>query len=68
MRRSRIDQIPIDGRIYALRIRIRIERCFNRLKNWRRLATRHDKTAAIYLGFGLVASVRLWMRIFVNRT
>ena len=66
MRRSRKVQVPIDDHIYALRNRI--ERCFNRLKNWRRLATRYDKTAESYLGFVLVAAVRLWMRVFVNRT
>lgn len=66
MRRSRKVRVPIDDHIYALRNRI--ERCFNRLKNWRRLATRYDKTADSYLGFVLIAAVRLWMRVFVNRT
>ena len=65
-RRSRKVQIAIDDHIYALRNRI--ERCFNGLKNWRRLATRYDKTADSYLGFVLIAAVRLWMRAFVNRT
>jgi len=54
MRRSRKVQIPIDDYLYALRNRI--ERCFNRLKNWRRLATRYDKTADSYLGFVLIAA------------
>ncbi|WP_393997496.1 hypothetical protein [Xanthobacter cornucopiae] len=31
-------------------------------------AARYDKTADSYLGFGLIAAVRLWMREFVNRT
>ncbi len=66
MRRSRKVQISIDDHIYALRNRI--ERCFNRLKNWRRLATRYDKTADSYLGFVLIAAVRLCMRPLVNRT
>lgn len=39
--------------------RKRIERCFNRLENWRRLATRYDKTAESYVGFVLIAAVRL---------
>ncbi|WP_102845504.1 IS5 family transposase, partial [Methylocella silvestris] len=65
-RRSRKVQVPVDGHIYALRNRI--ERCFNKLKNWRRLATRYDKTAESYRGFVLIAAVRLWMRVFVNRT
>ena len=66
MRRSRKVQIPIDDYVYALRNRI--ERCFNKLKNWRRLATRYDKTAESYLGFVLIAAVRLWTRLFVNKT
>jgi len=65
-RRNRKVQIPIDGYIYALRNRI--ERCFNKLKNARRLATRYDKTAASYLGFVHIAAIRIWMRAFVNRT
>lgn len=64
MRRGRKVQAPIDGHIYALRNRI--ERCFNKLKNARRLATRYDKTAASYLGFIHIVSVRLWTRYFVN--
>ena len=66
MRRGRKVQVPIDDHIYALRNRI--ERCFNKLKNARRLATRYDKTAASYLGFIHIVSVRLWTRHFVNAT
>jgi transposase len=66
MRRSRKTRTPIDGAIYALRNLI--ERCFNKLKNSRRLATRYDKTTESYLGFVLIASARLWCRHFVNTT
>jgi transposase len=64
MRRGRKVQTPIDDHIYALRNRI--ERCFNKLKNARRLATRYDKTAASYLGFIHIVSMRLWTKHFVN--
>ncbi len=64
MRRNRKTQTPIDGAIYALRNLI--ERCFNKLKHSRRLATRYDKTTESYLGFVLIASARLWCRHFVN--
>lgn len=64
-RRNRKVQIPVDDHIYALRNRI--EHCFNKLKNSRRLATRYDKTAESYLGFVRIAVIRLWMREFVNR-
>jgi transposase len=65
-RRNRKVQIPVDGHIYALRNRI--ERCFNKLKNSRRLATRYDKTMASYLGFVQIAAIQIWTSAFVNRT
>jgi transposase len=63
-KRNRLIQLPVDTAIYALRNRV--ERCFNKLKNARRLATRYDKTADSYLGFIHIVSIRLWMRHFVN--
>lgn len=65
-KRNRKTQIPVDGCIYALRNQV--ERCFNKLKNARRLATRYDKTASSYLGFVQVVSIRLWTKHFVNTT
>ena len=59
-RANRKQPIPIDTFIYALRNRI--ERCFNKLKCSRRLATRYDKTATSYLGFIHIAAARLWFR------
>ncbi len=63
-KRNRLIQLPVDAAIYALRNMV--ERCFNKLKNARRLATRYDKTADSYLGFIHIVSIRLWMRQFVN--
>lgn len=65
-RSNRKEQIPVDNFIYALRNQI--ERCFNKLKCARRLATRYDKTAASYLGFIHIVAARLWTRQFVNRS
>lgn len=65
-RKTRKIIIPIDDHIYALRNQI--ERAFNKLKCSRRLATRYDKTADSYLGFIHIASLRLWIKHFVNRT
>ena len=65
-RKNRKVQVPVDGYVYALRNQI--ERCFNRMKNARRLATRYDKTAASYLGFVQLVAIRLWMKNFVNKT
>jgi transposase len=56
--RNRKVQPIMDGHVYALRNLV--ERCFSKLKHSRRLATRYDKTANSYLGFVLVASIRLW--------
>lgn len=64
MKRNRKAQHPVDGFVYALRNQI--ERCFNRLKNARRLATRYDKTMISYLGFVHIVAIRLWTRHFVN--
>jgi transposase len=66
MRSGRKVQLAIDQHIYALRNRV--ERCFNKLKNSRRVATRYDKTADSYTGFLHIASIRLWINHFVNRT
>jgi transposase len=63
-KKNRKVQIPIDGHIYALRNRI--ERCFNRLKNARRFATRYDKLAETFHGFVNLVAIRLWLRDFVN--
>jgi len=65
-KKNRRVQIVIDGAIYALRNRI--ERCFNRLKNARRVATRYDKLADTFLGFIHLVAARLWLRHFVNAT
>jgi transposase len=63
-RKNRLIQVPVDGHIYALRNQV--ERCFNKLKNARRLATRYDKTSDSYRGFVTLASIRLWMKHIVN--
>jgi transposase len=63
-KRNRLIQIPVDAAIYVLRNMV--ERCFNKLKNARRLATRYDKTADSYLGFIHIVSIRPWTRQFFN--
>jgi transposase len=59
-RSNRKNPEPIDDYIYALRNQV--ERCFNKLKCSRRLATRYDKTAASYLGFIHITATRIWFR------
>jgi transposase len=58
--RSRKSQIPHDRTIYKLRNRI--ERCFNKLKHFRRFATRYDRRADYFLAFIHLAAIMLSMR------
>lgn len=58
--RSRRTPIPHDAAIY--RARNRIERCFNKLKHFRRFATRFDRRAAYFLAFIHLAASMIWMR------
>ena len=49
----------------AYKNRNRIERMFNRLKQFRRVATRYDKTARSFMAFLALAAVRVWLPSFV---
>ena len=42
------------------RQRNQVERCFNRLKQYRRIATRYEKKAENYLAMLTLASIMLW--------
>lgn len=46
---------------YFYRERNRIERLINRLKQFRRIATRYEKRAANYLAMLAVATIMLWL-------
>lgn len=56
---NRRTPIPHDREKY--RWRNLVERLFSKLKNWRRIATRYDKTRESYLGFVALASIKLWL-------
>lgn len=60
MRKSRKLRVAVDRTLY--RLRNLVERCFNKLKNARRVATRYDKTAESFLGFIDITSIRIWLR------
>jgi transposase len=49
-----------DGEVY--RQRNVVERCFNRFKQWRALATRYAKRAAIYRSSLLLIAALIWLR------
>ena len=57
---SRKVPIPHDANLY--KNRNRIERCFNKLKHFRRFATRFDRRAAHFLAFIQLACAMIWMR------
>jgi transposase len=59
-KRLRKVQIPHDPILY--KARNRIERCFNKLKHFRRFATRFDRRAIHFLAFIHLAAAMIWMR------
>jgi transposase len=58
-RSNRRNPVPHDREKY--RWRNLVERLFNKLKNWRRFATRYDKAKESHLGFVALASIKLWI-------
>ncbi len=38
-----------------------MERCINRLKQWRGLATRYEKRAANYRALVVIAALMIWL-------
>ena len=57
---NRVDQRLYDENLYA--DRNKIERFFNHLKAYRRIATRYDKTATSFLAFVHLACALIWLR------
>lgn len=58
--RTRKLLIPHD--VLAYKLRNRIERFFNKLKHFRRIATRYDRRAIYFLAALHLASAMIWMR------
>ena len=56
----RQEPVALDRELY--RLRNRVERLVNRLKQFRAVATRYDKTAESFLAFIHLAAARRWMR------
>jgi transposase len=57
---SRARKYPLDKNLYAQRHLI--ECCFSKLKQFRRVATRFEKTARNYLAVVTLAATILWLR------
>jgi len=52
--------LPLDEALY--RERHLVECCIGKLKHFRRVATRYEKTARNYLAIVTVAAIALWLR------
>jgi transposase len=57
---SRALRYPLDKHLYAQRYLV--ECCFSKLKQFRRVATRFEKTARNYQAVVTLAAIVLWMR------
>lgn len=57
--RCRKAAIPHD--VIAYRHRNRIERCFSKLKHFRRFATRYDRRTVHFAGFVHLAAAMIWL-------
>ena len=57
---SRAIRYPVDKHLYAQRHLI--DCCFSKLKQFRRTATRYEKTARNYLAMIALAATILWLR------
>jgi len=57
---NRKDPICFSKHLY--KARNLVERFFNKIKQFRRIATRFDKTAENFLAAVKLASVRIWLR------
>ncbi len=59
-KRNRTIQRPYDADLY--KERNIIERFFNKLKHFRRVATRYDKLLANFMGFIKLAAIAIWLK------
>jgi transposase len=57
---SRAAKLPFDKELY--KERHLVECCFSRLKQFRRVATRYEKTAQNFLAVVTIAATILWIR------
>jgi transposase len=63
---TRKDDLVFSPHLYQARNRV--ERFFNKLKHFRRIATRYDKLAENFLAAVKLACVRLWLRAYESTT
>jgi len=58
---NRTRKITIPHDTVAYKQRNRVERCFNRLKHFRRFATRYERRTLHFIGFICLAATMLWL-------
>jgi len=58
--RSRSQAIPYDKHLY--KERNLVERFINKIKHYRRIATRYEKTALSYVSMLFLVSAMIWLR------
>jgi len=59
-KRNRKVKRPYDADLY--KERNRVERFINKLKQFRRVATRYDKLLANFMGFVKLAAIAIWLK------
>ena len=59
---ARGNQAPVACPAWAYANRNRVERLWGRLKEWRAVATRYEKTAASFLGVLCLAATADWIK------
>jgi len=57
---SRASKYPLDETLY--KERHLVECCFSKLKQFRRVATRYEKTSTCFFAMITVAAIALWLR------
>ena len=60
-KKNRLKKIKYDIHIY--KERNFIERFFNRIKHFRRIATRYDKTSIMFMGALIVVGILIWLKL-----
>ena len=64
-KRGVVPVIPARTNLQRYRGRNVIERCFNQLKNWRRLATRYEKHGVNYISVLLIVSSMHLLKLLI---
>lgn len=56
-------RVPVEYDRHIYKERNFVERFFNRIKQFRRIATRYDKTAIMFLGAVTLVGILIWLKL-----